>query len=277
MSAVTARRLRPGRIAASGAHVWLVDSERPVAAVVAADGSVRLMHWPEGEREYWQGRTVAPDGVGIVTQVGSVVTWVRPDGSKTTGECECDLAAADSEFAWFVDGGEPNYQLDGEWAYDSADHDDTGRLLALAPDGSQHSFEAPQPVTGVQIDGDRVIVNFAEQPRLVAGYRMDYPTSQLRLSRDELLADGLVHIPVRQPSPELDEDEDDYVGTTGDDRDCRRGRVLGGDRPPAVPSRQQVARGRGHRVLPCRAAHGSRARLRRHLDDRSAARRSAHG
>ena len=83
-----------------------------------------------------------------------------------------------------------------------ATSDKRGRIVALKPDGTRTEIATRLPVRDVEVDGDDVVVIFAERPvphRDAYGWLIEYPTSQLRTSRAELLAGVLTGSPSPRP------------------------------------------------------------------------------
>ncbi|WP_375493484.1 hypothetical protein [uncultured Jatrophihabitans sp.] len=111
--------------------------------------------------------------------------------------------AADDEFAWLADGGTPEYQIPGapdspvaadKLAENSSDATPGGRLVVVTRDGRRTQIDTDLPVRGVEVDGDDVVVIFAERP--VAhernhGWTMQYPTSTLRSTKAQILSGSL--------------------------------------------------------------------------------------
>ena len=188
------RFLRPGRIARSARETWLVDESWPVAARLGDDEPMTLVAWPwpESRVDPEIDRVVVADGVGFVVAEGGQVAWVRRD-SCTVAQVEGQmmLAAADPENAWFAD----------RSVIDLGDPPEPppplppGRIIAVRRDGSRTVVNTPAPVNAIGIRDADVWVTIAEAPLAHPGghgsWSFEYPSSVLRVARDNLLADGL--------------------------------------------------------------------------------------
>jgi hypothetical protein len=165
-------------------------------------------------------RTVVSYPGGVVIQDHGVITWVGRDGSTSRPVGQIWLSAADADYAWLVDGKTPNYETPGMGPAFEQPYDDSGCLVALSPDGARHEVRTAQPVHGVTLDGDELVIEFAEEPIAHArgwGYSIEYPTSELRVARSEVLTVGIVGAPVRNPSPPAEE-LDRFLRHAGDSR-----------------------------------------------------------
>jgi hypothetical protein len=226
------RWFRPARILSSGDIVWLVDESRPAAVAIRGD-ELDLTLWADGGLPDDGPRAVSDGLGGIVVQDASSVTWVGSRaGSAPVGSDELFLSAADGEFAWLVDGGTPDYEIPGmpdslvemdDSVPDGSGAEQGGRLVAVSRSGRRSEIATDLPVRAVEIDGDEVVVIFAERP--VAhernyGWTMEYPTSELRVTRGQILSGSLSGAPTRRVnSPDFD--PDDMFDVSGGDGTIR--------------------------------------------------------
>lgn len=71
----------------------------------------------------------------------------------------------------------------------------TGRILLLRRDGSRRQIEAPSPVQHIRIEGDDVVVVFAEvpvsRPEEYGAWSISYPRSIRRIAKQALLDHGV--------------------------------------------------------------------------------------
>ena len=100
------------------------------------------------------------------------MTWVGVKQSSVLIDFyDLKLSAADTELAWLVDNGTPPYEIPGmpdsvgrNARADEASSGPGGRIVALKPYGTRTEIATRLPVRDVEVDGDDVVVVFAERP-----------------------------------------------------------------------------------------------------------------
>lgn len=184
------RYFQPQQILRSGDCTWLLDTGWPVALGVGDDVSRSVQAWPwpseRGTSEF--DHEGVADGVGIVVRDGNQVVWVRRGGCVVgTVDAPLRLLAADPDVAWLAD----EFYIDPGEPPAPAPALNSGRIVAVRPDGTQVEIFTPTPVRDICVVGDAVLITLADPVIALpahGGWSFQYPTTVTRAPRDELLA-----------------------------------------------------------------------------------------